>query len=147
MDKKETNENDDDDIEKQMEDIKKTRIEIDKGVKEIKKNRKEVDKRIQKLTGINEDDDDDIDDYLKYENEEEFNNMLKNVEKDIKKESPDSEAEKRLVEELDKISTGEPIKEKKKKKKKKSKKIVEEEEDEDSSDDEEEYRKWKEEKR
>ena len=144
MDKKE---NEDDDIDKQMEDIRKTRIEIDKGVNEIKKNRKEVDKRIQKLTGINENDED-IDDYMKYENEEEFNDMLKNVEKSIKKEeeqkkeNKDEEAEKRLVDELDRISTGP----KKEKKKKKSKKIVEEE-DEDSSDDEEEYRKWKEQKK
>ena len=144
MDKKE---NEDDDIDKQMEDIRKTRIEIDKGVNEIKKTRKEVDKRIQKLTGINENDED-IDDYMKYENEEEFNDMLKNVEKSIKKEeeqkkeNKDEEAEKRLVDELDRISTGP----KKEKKKKKSKKIVEEE-DEDSSDDEEEYRKWKEQKK
>ena len=124
---------------------KKTKKEIDKQVKEIKKTRIEGDKKIQKLTGL-EDDDEDLDDYLKYENEEEMNNMLKNAQKEINEEEnkdPDAAAEKKLVDELDSISTG-PKKEKKKKKKKK--KIVEEE-DEESSDDEEEYKKWKEQRR
>ena len=124
---------------------KKTKKEIDKQVKEIKKTRIEADKKIQKLTGL-EDDDEDLDDYLKYENEEEMNNMLKNAQKEINEEEnkdPDAAAEKKLVDELDSISTG-PKKEKKKKKKKK--KIVEEE-DEESSDDEEEYKKWKEQRR
>ena len=122
---------------------KKTKKEIDKHAKEIKKTRIETDKKIQKLTGL--EDDEDLDDYLKYENEEEMNDILKNSQKEINEEEenkdPDAAAEKKLVDELDRISI-DPKKEKKKKKHKK--KVVEEEEDEESSDEEEEYKKWKE---
>ena len=124
---------------------KKTKKEIDNQAKEIKKTRIEADKKIKKLTGL--EDDEDLEDYFKYENDEEINDMLKNAQKQIKEEEkmnsdPDAAAEKKLVEELDRISTGP----KKEKKKKKAKKKVEEE-DEESSDDEEEYKKWKEQRK
>ena len=128
---------------------KKTKKKIDEQAKEIKKTRQEADKRIKKLTGLEDDgNDEDLEDYLKYENDEEFDEMLKSVQKSIKEEEkkksdPDYEAEKKLVDELDRVSTGP----KPEKKKKKPKKQVEKEEDEESSDDEEEYKKWKEQKR
>ena len=144
MDKKEK-----EDIDKQLKEIKKTKKEIDKQAKEIKKTRKEVDKTILKLTRLDDDGDNDeeLNDFLKYENEEEINDMLKNAQKEINEEEqskdPDVVAEKKLVEELDRVSTG-PKKEKNKKKHKK--KVVEEDE-ESSEDEEEEYKKWKEQRR
>ena len=127
---------------------KKTQNEIDNEAKEIKKTRKEADKKIKKLTGL--DDDEDNDDL---ENEKEIDEMLKEAESELKYEeemkklSPEDAAEKKLVDELDKIPNKKQKKEKKENKEKKKKKAKKEEEDDSESDEEEEYRKWKEQRK
>ena len=123
--------------------------EINNDAKEIRKTRKEADKKIKKLTGLdNDEDNNDL------ENENEINEMLKEAEiemkyeEDLKKMTPEDAAERKLVNELDKIPKEKPKKEKEEKKaKKKKKKKQEEEEDDSDSDDMEEYKKWKEQKK
>ena len=84
---------------------KKTKKEIDDQAKEIKKTRKEADKKIKKLTGLEDDNEEDFNDYLNEENEEEINNMLKDAEMEVKQENeqknldPEKAAEKKLVDE------------------------------------------------
>ena len=88
-------------------------------------------------------DEDNVEDFLNFEDEEEINNIIKKAEQEIKDKE---ERKKRGIVDDDDDDDDEE-KPKKKKKKKKKKIVEEEEEEEDEEDDKEEYRKWKEQKK
>ena len=88
-------------------------------------------------------DEDNVEDFLNFEDEEEINNIIKKAEQEIKDKE---ERKKRGIVDDDDDDDDEE-KPKKKKKKKKKKIVEEEEEEEDEEYDKEEYRKWKEQKK
>ena len=143
---------------------KKTKKELDKEIKEIQKNTLIVSKRMQKLVGLKspeeeeDEEGEEIDDYLNDVNEEEVSTILKKAEEEMKEEEEIKKKEKEekkeeidkseqiLKEELDRIDEEDKENKKKKKKKKKKEKKNKEKEDEEEEDDYEEYeeyKKWK----
>ena len=144
--------------------------ELDKEIKDIRKTTLMVNKRMQKLVGLNNEEDEsdeeneELEDYLNDVNDEEVSSILLKAEQEMKEEEEEKERGKKekeeenekmeqsLKEELERISDDEKEKKKKKKKKPKKKKKEkskkdedeeEEEDEEDSYDDFEEYKKWK----
>ena len=143
---------------------KKTKKELDKEIKEIQKNTLIVSKRMQKLVGLKspeeeeDEEGEEIDDYLNDVNEEEVSTILKKAEEEMKEEEEIKKKEKEekkeeidkseqiLKEELDRIDEEDKENKKKNKKKKKKEKKNKEKEDEEEEDDYEEYeeyKKWK----
>ena len=88
---------------------KKTKKELDKEIKEIQKNTLIVSKRMQKLVGLKspeeeeDEEGEEIDDYLNDVNEEEVSTILKKAEEEMKEEEEIKKKEKEeKKEEIDK---------------------------------------------